>query len=131
MPAIRGALRAAPVGGPLFLLAAFAIAGLPPSGIFLSELGIVAASFGAGAYWTGGLLVALLATIFAGVCAHALPMAFGRPGRPLEPAKSQPTAAISLAPLVVGVVALGLWVPPWLSSVIEQAAAIVATGRTP
>jgi hydrogenase-4 component F len=131
MHAIRGAVRAVPVGGPLFLLAAFAIAGLPPSGIFVSELGIVAASFGQGAYGVGIVLMALLATIFAGICAHVLPMALGRPARPLEPAKPQRTTALSLTPLAIGVVGLGLWVPPWLSAAIEQAAAVVATGRLP
>jgi hydrogenase-4 component F len=128
MSAIRGAVRAAPVGGPLLLLGSFAIAGLPPSGIFLSELGIVSASFGHGAYWIGGVLAALLATIFAGVCAHVLPIALGRPSRLLEPAKAQPTTALALVPLAIGVVGLGLWVPAWLSAAIEQAAAVVATG---
>jgi hydrogenase-4 component F len=128
MRAIRGAARAVPVSGPLLLLGAFAIAGLPPSGIFLSELGIVMASFRSGGYWIGGLLLVLLATIFAGICAHILPMVLGRPARPLEPAKTQPTTALSLVPLVVGVVWLGLWVPPWLSATIEQAAAVVALG---
>jgi hydrogenase-4 component F len=128
MHAIRGAVRAVPVGGPAFLLGAFAIAGLPPSGVFVSELGIVMASFGSGSYVVGIALLALLAIVFAGICAHVIPLAFGRPARPLEPAKPRPTTALSLAPLAIGVVGLGLWVPPWLSSAIEQAAAVVATG---
>jgi hydrogenase-4 component F len=128
MHAIRGAVRALPVGGPIFLLGAFAIAGLPPSGIFLSELGIVMASFGSGSYMVGIVLMALLAVIFASICAHVIPMALGRPARPLEPAKPEPATALSLAPLALGVVGLGLWVPPWLSAAIEQAAAVVATG---
>jgi len=131
MHKIRGAVRAVPVGGPIFLLGAFAIAGLPPSGIFLTELGIVTASFNSQAYVIGIVLMALLATIFAAICAHVLPMVLGRPARPLEPAKAQPTTALSMAALAVGVVGLGLWVPPWLSGAIEQAAAIVATGRLP
>jgi hypothetical protein len=86
------------------------------------------ASFNGGGYWIGGLLLVLLATIFAGICAHVLPMVLGRPARPLEPAKAQTTTALSLVPLAVGVVWLGLWVPPWLSAIVEQAAAVVATG---
>jgi len=128
MHAIRGALRAVPIGGPVFLVAALAIAGLPPSGIFVSELGIVTASFGSGAYAIGTAVLALLAIIFAGICAHVLPMTLGRPARPLEPAKSRATTTLSLVVLTVGVVGLGLWVPPWLSGAIEQAAAVVATG---
>jgi hydrogenase-4 component F len=128
MRAIRGAARAVPMSGPLLLLGVFAIAGLPPSGIFLTELGIVMESFAGGASWIGGLLLLLLAAIFAGLCAHVLPMVLGRPIHPLEPAKAHPTTALSLVPLAVGVVWLGLWVPPWLSAFVEQAAAVVMTG---
>ena len=39
MHAIRGAARAVPVGGPVFLLGAFAIAGLPPSASLSASLG--------------------------------------------------------------------------------------------
>jgi hypothetical protein len=55
-------------------------------------------------------------------------MVLGRPIHPLEPAKAHPTTALSLVPLAVGVVWLGLWVPPWLSAFVEQAAAVVMTG---
>ncbi|MCC6177842.1 MAG: hydrogenase 4 subunit F [Chloroflexi bacterium] len=128
MGSIRGAVRAAPLTGSLLLLGVFAIAGLPPSGIFLSEFGIVAASFGGGALWIGLLLTLLLATVFGGMCAHGLPMVLGRPIRSLGLTKPQPTTALTLAPLAVAVVGLGVWVPPWLTDAIEQAAAVVTTG---
>jgi hydrogenase-4 component F len=125
---MRGAVLAVPVAGPLFLVGALAISGLPPSGIFLSELGIVLASYGAGVPWVGLLLLALLAMTFAGLCRHIISIAFGRPARPLEPAKSSPMTMLSLAPLAVAVVVLGVWVPEWLSEAIRQAAVAIGTG---
>jgi hydrogenase-4 component F len=125
--AIRGAAKAAPIAGPLFLLGAFAISGLPPSGIFLSELGVVIAGFEHGLAWAGLAILALLAATFAGLCRHLVGLALGRPIRPLEPAKSNPGILVALAPLAAAVVILGVWVPPWLIELIQQAARTVGT----
>lgn len=124
---IRGAARAVPVAGPLFLLGTLAISGLPPSGIFVGEIGILLASFGEGVAWVGVLLLALLAVTFAGLCSHVVHLAFGRPSRPLEPAKSSPTL-LALVPLAVAVVVLGVWVPAPLTELLQQAASIVGSG---
>lgn len=125
---IRGAARAVPVTGPLFLLGAFAIAGLPPSGIFLSELGVLISAFLQSVAWVGLLILGLLAATFAGLCAHVVQVAFGRPVRPLEPSKSSRSTMLALAPLAVGVVVLGLWVPEGLNTLLRQAADIIGTG---
>ena len=125
--AIRGAARAVPVAGPLFLLGMLAISGLPPSGIFLSELGVVIASFEQGLAWAGLAILALLAATFAGMCRHVVGLALGRPIRPIEPAKSNPAILVALAPLAAAVVILGVWVPPWLVELIQQAARTVGT----
>jgi hydrogenase-4 component F len=125
---IRGAVRAVPVAGPLFLLGAFAISGLPPSGIFLSELGVLLAAFLQDVAWVGLLVLALLAATFAGLCGHVVQVAFGRPMRPLEPSKSSPTTLLALVPLVVGVVVLGVWVPDGLNTLLRQAADTIGTG---
>jgi hydrogenase-4 component F len=125
---IRGAIRAAPVAGPLFLLGVLAIAGLPPSGIFLSELGIVLASFGEGAAWVGLVLLALLAITFAGLCSHVVNITLGRPIRPLDPEKSSPTTVLALVPLAAAVVFLGLYVPAGLVELLRQAASTIGSG---
>jgi hydrogenase-4 component F len=125
--AIRGAVNAVPVAGPLFLLGTLAISGLPPSGIFLSELGIVIAGFEQDLAWVGLAILALLAATFAGMCRHLVGLALGRPIRPIEPAKSNPVILVALAPLAVAVVMLGVWVPSWLAELIQQAAITVGT----
>jgi hydrogenase-4 component F len=116
-----------PVAGPLFLLGTLAIAGLPPSGIFLSELGVVIASFEHGLAWVGLAILALLAATFAGICRHVVGLTLGRPIRPPEPAKSNPAIVVALAPLAVAVVILGVWVPAWFVELIQQAARTVGT----
>jgi hydrogenase-4 component F len=109
------------------VLGLLAIAGLPPSGIFISELGIILASFGSGVAWVGLLVLALLAITFAGLCSHLVSLALGRPARPLDPAKSSPTALLALVPLAVAVVGLGLWVPEGLSELLRQAASTIGS----
>jgi hydrogenase-4 component F len=125
--AIRGAVRAVPVAGPLFLLGMLAISGLPPSGIFLSELGVAIAGFEQGLAWVGLAILALLAATFGGMCRHLVGLALGRPIRPIEPAKSSPATLVALAPLAVAVVMLGVWVPGWLAELIQQAASTIGT----
>lgn len=123
--AMRGAVRAVPVAGPLFLLGVLGIAGLPPSGVFLSELGVIVAGVGGGAPWAALLLLALLAVTFAGLVGHAVGVTLGRPIQPLEPAKPSATTVWTLVPLALGTVLLGVWVPEWLSETIRQAAAVL------
>jgi hydrogenase-4 component F len=125
---IRGAARAVPVAGPLFLLGAFAISGLPPSGVFLSELGILVAAFLQDVAWVGVLILALLAATFAGLCGHAVSVAFGRPVHPLEPTKSSPATLVALVPLALGAIVLGVWVPDGLATLLRQAAETIGTG---
>src|SRR5205823_6144228 len=78
--AIRGVVTGAPLLGSLLLIGAFAITGLPPFGIFVSELGIVGAGFRAGYWPLTAVLIALLALVFAGIFNHVARMAFGPPG---------------------------------------------------
>jgi hydrogenase-4 component F len=125
---IRGVVTAAPLTGSLLLLGAFAITGLPPSGIFISELGIVMASFGRGQVAVGVLIAVVLAIIFAGFVRHAIGMAFGRPPRTSDHSGVPVSRLIALLPLVVGVLGLGLYVPPLLSATLEQAAAVLMGG---
>jgi hydrogenase-4 component F len=81
---IAGLLRQAPaVGGGLFL-AALALAGLPPFGLFISEFLIAAASYAAHP-WIAVLFLLLLLLAFASLTAHLFKMLLGDPveeGRP-------------------------------------------------
>lgn len=88
---VRGLLTRNPIAGVLLLAALCATCGLPPFGMFFSELGIVLAAAQHGRWWVLGLFVLTLAVVFVGVTTAMLPMVFGDPPEkaPL-PAESPP-----------------------------------------
>jgi len=77
--AVTGLLGTMPVTGGLFLLAMLAIMGLPPFGLFVSEVLIFSAGFrsGHGIVAAAGLL--LLVGAFAGLLRNAHRMLYGTP----------------------------------------------------
>lgn len=76
---VRGTLIRSPVAGVLLLAALCATCGLPPFGMFFSELGIVLAAAQGGRWFVLGLFVLTLAVVFVGVMTAMLPMVFGDP----------------------------------------------------
>ncbi|MCK6486518.1 MAG: hypothetical protein HUU22_12795 [Phycisphaerae bacterium] len=86
---VRGTLIRSPLAGVLLLAALCATAGLPPFGMFFSELGIVLAAAEAGRWWVLGLFVLTLAVVFVGVMTAMLPMVFGDPPRPAAVSSSE------------------------------------------
>lgn len=123
--AVHGALRTLPVSGPLLLAGGFAITGLPPFGIFTSELTIVTAGFGAGHPWAAGLALLLLALVFAGIAYHLIHMAFGSPPAQVGREEAAPGALVALALPAVLTLLLGLYVPPALAGVFQQVARVL------
>lgn len=76
---VRGALRQHPVAGILFIGGLCATCGLPPFGMFFSELGILFAAAEQSQWWVVGLFTAALCVVFVGVMTALLPMVFGPP----------------------------------------------------
>jgi hydrogenase-4 component F len=77
---VAGLLRQAPAAGAGLLLAAVALAGLPPFGLFVSELVIAAAAY-RHHQWLAVLFLGLLALAFATLLSPLTRMAFGGPLR--------------------------------------------------
>lgn len=135
LSALRGALRVAPLTGWLLLLGALAIAGTPPSGIFISELSIAWAAFDGNRTQlaVGALVVVLLAIAFAGIVAHILGVAYGNP----SPAQEQraraharrvdTTLVVPLIVLATVVLVFGIVMPEPISALIDD----VSAGLTP
>src|SRR5439155_1253659 len=71
---VRGLLRALPITGRAFLVAVLALMGLPPFGLFTSEVMIFAAGFREGHGWAAAAGLVLLVVAFAGLllAAHGL-----------------------------------------------------------
>lgn len=74
---VRGTLIRNPLAGVLLLAALCATCGLPPFGMFYSELGIILAAAQQGRWWVLAAFVLTLAVVFVGVMTAMLPIVFG------------------------------------------------------
>lgn len=126
---VHGVLRAAPFTGLMVLLAALAIAGVPPFGIFRSELLIVTGGFSQSSFAVAGLLIVFANVAFVGLYQvfHRMVLSDGtgerppaRVGRPQQPLM----VAAMLASLTV-VLVLGLWIPGPLNELLHSAARVI------
>ncbi|MGI8507449.1 MAG: proton-conducting transporter membrane subunit [Solirubrobacteraceae bacterium] len=121
---VRGVLSVTPLTGAVLLLAALAVAGSPPFGMFLSEFTIVRAGLARSSIVLVAILVILLAIVFVALVSAAAGMALGgSPERPTSgPAYSERSGRLLAAtPLVAGLtllLLLGVWIPAGLNQLI-------------
>jgi hydrogenase-4 component F len=122
---VRGAIRRLPISGPVFLLGFLAITGSPPFGPFISQFTILNGRLGQGRYVIGGLYLALMLIVFLGMAATVLPIVQGRPPARAPGAKRGEgvLAVIPVLALLALVVMLGVYLPPPLSALVQNAAA--------
>jgi hydrogenase-4 component F len=122
---VRGAIRRLPISGPVFLLGFLAITGSPPFGPFISQFTILNGTLGQGRYVIGGLYLALMLIVFLGMAATVLPIVQGRPPARAPGAKRGEgvLAVIPVLALLALVVMLGVYLPPPLSALVQNAAA--------
>ena len=121
---VRGVLKVTPLTGAVLLLAALAVAGSPPFGLFLSEFTIVRAGLARSSVVLVAALLVLLAIVFVALVGAVAQMVLGGfPDRPTDgPAYREPSARVLAGtPLVAGMVLLlllGLWIPGGLDRLI-------------
>jgi hydrogenase-4 component F len=128
---VRGVLRTLPITGVLWLAGFLAIVGSPPFGAFLSELTILKGVLDAGRSVVAVAYLLALAVVFVGMTTIVLRMAYGPPPGSLvaaaEPAvRREPLwSIVPVAALGLGVLMLGVYVPPRLTDLLHQAAAVL------
>jgi hydrogenase-4 component F len=123
--AVRGLLSAQPRTGAAFLAAMVALMGLPPFGLFTSEVLIFGAGLGKGAILEATLGLLLLLVAFGGLLRSIQAMLYGVPSAP-PPRMAPgvwPVAPVTLALLVL--ILTGVAWPPGLGDALERLAAIV------
>ncbi len=125
IPAVSGLLASMPFTGRAFFVAMLALMGLPPFGLFVSEVMIFGAGFAAGWPVATAIGLVLLVVAFAGLLRSVHRMAYGAPRLPLP----EPSGWASRVPLV-GALALlvltGVAWPPGLAGTLERIAAVLA-----
>jgi hydrogenase-4 component F len=126
---VRAVGRELPVSGALLLAGLVAIGGLPPFGLFVSELVILLTAVRNGHVAVAATTLVLVAVAFVGTAALFLPMIDGeRHGG----SKRQPRESWLLVgpPLALGaaLLILGLYVPPGLDRLLRSAANFLGAG---
>ena len=118
---VTGLLHTLPWTGALFLLAAFAITGMPPFALFQSELTTLSAGLAAHHPWPAALMVAGLVAIFAGFLIHMSKLILGQPLH--QPARGVecPWKMTALLLGVAPTVALGLFLPVPVYELVRRA----------
>jgi len=122
---VSGAIHRFPASAALFLVGFFAVAGSPPFGMFLSELAIARAAFGAESYVAAAVFLALLAVVFIGMGAVVIRVVQGPRASDVR-SESEPffTIAPALCCLAI-VLVLGLYLPSWIDTGLRDATAFV------
>jgi hydrogenase-4 component F len=143
VPEVSGAIQRLPWTGWLFLMGFLASTCCPPFGPFFGAYQLASAAFVGGRAWIGGLFLSCLALTFLAssqtvLCAALGPRLGTGPRAELgnaQTAENPPSGETpyrdtvgTVAPIAVAIAVallMGIWMPPHLSSLLDQAAAIV------
>jgi hydrogenase-4 component F len=133
---VGGLARLMPGTAAAFLAATLALVGLPPFGLFVSELMILRAGLEGGQAWAAGAALALLVVVFGGVLRAVNRMLYGPPGELAVEPTVEPRGAVPLSPWplvpitanLVLLVILGLTFPPMLADALARVARVVTHG---
>jgi hydrogenase-4 component F len=129
MARMAGAARGAPVWGRGFFLSMLALIGVAPFAIFMSEFQILKAAVDRGAFVVLALFLAGTGIVFIGALQHAIKAAWDSPAQQPAPERaSLAERALVILPLAALLV-LGLWMPEYLRSALDQAADVIRGGR--
>jgi hydrogenase-4 component F len=128
---VQGAIRRLPISGTVVLLSFFAVTGSPPFGLFVSEILLLKSIFAGERWLVGGLFLAFLFLVFAGMGATTLAALQGRPSsRARRSSYRDRFATAAPAVVLLGLVLLfGLHLPEPVRALIAEAAAALERGR--
>jgi hydrogenase-4 component F len=118
---VAGLLTVMPWTGGLFAVGMLAIVGLPPFGLFISELALLRAGFTAGRWWAMGGVLFLLVITFVAVVGHLNRMLYGRApaGVPVGEDR-EPWALVPLGACAAALVVLGVTLPAPLVGLLDR-----------
>ncbi len=122
---VRGLCATMPVTGRCFLVAMLALLGLPPFGLFVSEVLIFGAGFQAGHPVVSAVGLALLVVAFAGLLRATHRMLYGAPPAGVAEPRGW-TAAWPAAAALGLLVVTGVALPPGLGAALGHLARILA-----
>jgi hydrogenase-4 component F len=122
---ITGLIETQPWTGGLIVLAAFAITGLPPFGLFQSEVTALSGAFESGHVWAAALFIIGVVAIFAGFLVRMAGLCLGPPSQGSQREPECPWKLTAMGMVAVATVAAGFIVPPPVYELIQRAALLV------
>jgi hydrogenase-4 component F len=125
LSAVSGLLGSMPWTGALFAAGMLAAIGLPPFGLFISELALLRAGFATGHRLLTALMLALLVLVFVSLLAQLNRMLYGTAAAGTPRGEAHVGALIPLTLCLAVVVALGLIVPAPLWRLLATGAGLV------
>jgi hydrogenase-4 component F len=129
---LGGSLARSPADGRALVVAAFVLAGLPPSGIFVAELAILFGGVAMGWGSAAALAALILALAVAGLLFHVVQIAVGpsrrRPAGDRGPLRASVARIVLLTVPLTLVAVAGLWTPSPLAAALEQVVLVLGGG---
>ena len=122
---VSGIVKSMPATGGMLLIGGLAITGSPPFSIFLSEFTILSAGFLQGHIISSVLFLLFMIMIFAGFFNNLVTMTFGTPKPGIMPGEMSRWTLGAMAILVVFVIVLGVYIPPFFYEMIMKVVAVV------
>jgi hydrogenase-4 component F len=113
-------VRVMPVTAALFAAGMFAIAGLPPFGLFISEFALIRAGFAAGRIGLMAIVLVLLAVAFIALIRNLTRMLYGAPLLSVKAGESERWALVPLGLSLSILLVLGLALPLPLTKLLQK-----------
>ena len=123
--AVKGLLQAMPWTGGLFLLGGLALLGMPPFGIFVSEVLLFRAGLMSGQAWVVGLIAVLIVLIFISFLGYLNRLLYGAPAGNPGLNGEREFRPWPLALNVAALVLLGVAIPEPVSRLLHLAVEVV------
>ncbi len=123
---IKGLIKTMPVTGVVFVLGAFAITGMPPFGIFMSEFNTVVAGIFSKHYIITGLMLIFLAAVFAGFTKQLGKMFYGRNTNvEIKKGELDRLGPVVLVILLCITVCIGVYIPDPIKTLMDNTTNII------
>ena len=126
---VSGVIRTLPWTGGLFLLATFAVTGVPPFSLFQSEFTTLSAAFAADRVWPAAFFVAGIVTIFAGFLVLMSKLNLGQPAPDAVRGAECPWKLGAMLFVAVPVIVIALALPGPLYELVRRAAQMIADAQ--
>ncbi|MEW5867655.1 MAG: hydrogenase 4 subunit F [Chloroflexota bacterium] len=118
---VKGMLRVAPFTSLLLMVGALALIGSPPFNIFISKFGIISAGIQTDHLWLMIVCLLFLSVVFAAFIRVISSAVFGEVPAGIEKGDLKATTLLPVAILMVLILILGVYVPPQIGALLNQA----------